>query len=148
MFSSADDFDSWFDLEGSPDDTEEMKEANNKRIIEQLHRVIRPFLLRRIKKDVEKSLKPKVEIHVNVGITEHQKSIYRDLLKQSCIEKGNSVTYYKNILIQLRKVCNHPYLFDGQEPDGLPELGDHLVNSAGKMIFLDKLMKKAREDNN
>ena len=109
---------------------------------------MRPFLLRRIKKDVEKSLKPKVEIHVNVGITELQKSIYRDLLKQSCIEKGNSVTYYKNILIQLRKVCNHPYLFDGQEPEGSPELGEHLITSAGKMIFLDKLMRKAREDKN
>jgi SWI/SNF-related matrix-associated actin-dependent regulator of chromatin subfamily A member 5 len=70
------------------------------------------------------------------------------LLKQQCIEKGNSVTYYKNILIQLRKVCNHPYLFDGQEPDGLPELGEHLITCSGKMIFLDKLIKRAREDKN
>lgn len=39
-------------------------------VISSLHRIIRPFLLRRIKKEVEKSLPPKVEIHVSVGITE------------------------------------------------------------------------------
>lgn len=66
-------------------------------------------------------------MHISVGITEQQKSIYRDLLKESKLEKGSSVTYYKNILIQLRKVCNHPYLFTGQEPDGAPELGEHLI---------------------
>ena len=64
------------------------------------------------------------------------------------IEKGNSVTHYKNILIQLRKVCNHPYLFEGQEPDDAEELGDHLVTASGKMIFLDKLVKRCIADKN
>lgn len=49
------------------------KESKNKNVIEQLHRILRPFLLRRIKREVEKQLKPKVEIHVSVGITELQK---------------------------------------------------------------------------
>lgn len=75
------------------------KEEHNKKVIEQLHRILRPFLLRRLKREVEKQLKPKVEIHIQVGITELQKSIYRNLLKDSKLEKGNSVTYYKNILI-------------------------------------------------
>ena len=75
------------------------KEDHNKKVIEQLHRILRPFLLRRLKREVEKQLKPKVEIHIQVGITELQKSIYRNLLKDSKLEKGNSVTYYKNILI-------------------------------------------------
>jgi SWI/SNF-related matrix-associated actin-dependent regulator of chromatin subfamily A member 5 len=70
------------------------------------------------------------------------------LLKQSCIENGSSVTYYKNILIQLRKCCNHPYLFANQEPEDAPELGEHLINCSGKMIFLDKLIKKAKNDGN
>ena len=64
------------------------------------------------------------------------------------IEKGNSVTYYKNILIQLRKVCNHPYLFENQEPEGADEMGEHLINASGKMIFLDKLLKKSIADGN
>ncbi len=50
--------------------TDKEKEIRNKNVIEQLHRILRPFLLRRIKREVEKQLKPKVEIHVSVGITE------------------------------------------------------------------------------
>lgn len=117
-------------------------------MIEQLHKILRPFLLRRIKKEVEKTLPPKIEIHVTVGITEQQKKIYRDLLKKSTLEKGSSVTHYKNILIQLRKVCNHPYLFDGQEPEGADEFGEHIIECSGKMQFLDKLLKRARKDGN
>ena len=105
-------------------------------------------MLRRIKREVEKQLKPKVEIHVSVGITEQQKGIYRSLLKQNKIDKGNSVTYFKNILIQLRKVCNHPYLFNGQEPEDAPELGEHLITASGKMLFLDALQKKSVKDGN
>ena len=124
IFSSSSDFDEWFNLGETEEElTVEEKEKRNKQVIEQLHRILRPFLLRRIKKEVEKSLAPKVEIHITCGITELQKKIYRDLLKNSMIEKGNSVTHYKNILIQLRKVCNHPYLFDGQEPEDAAELG-------------------------
>ena len=137
-----------FDLQGHEEESEVEKEKRNKQVIEQLHRILRPFLLRRIKKEVEKTLPPKVEIHVTTGITEQQKSIYRDLLKKSMIEKGNSVTYYKNILIQLRKVCNHPYLFENQEPEGADDMGEHLVQSSGKMIFVDKLLKKSIADGN
>ena len=104
-------------------------------------------MLRRIKREVEKSLLPKIEMHINVGITETQKSIYRQLLKKSTIEKGSSVCHYKNILVQLRKVCDHPYLFPGVEPDDAPELGDHIVKACGKMQFLDRLLHKAKEDN-
>lgn len=83
MFSSADDFDEWFNLGGKAEEneTDAEREKRNKQIIDQLHRILRPFLLRRVKKEVEKSLKPKIEIHVSVGITEQQKKIYRDLLK-------------------------------------------------------------------
>jgi len=150
IFTSSSDFDEWFSLGGKEENelTDQEKESRNSKIIEQLHRILRPFLLRRIKREVEKQLKPKVEIHVSVGITELQKQIYRSLLKQSKIEKGNSVTYYKNILIQLRKVCNHPYLFDNMEPEDAPELGEHIIKASGKMIFLDALSKKAKADNN
>lgn len=50
-----------------------------------------------------------------------------------------------NILMQLRKCCNHPYLFDGAEP-GPPYTTDtHLVNNSGKMVALDKLLAKLKE---
>jgi SNF2 family DNA or RNA helicase len=56
-------------------------------------------MLRRIKREVEKALLPKIEMHINVGITEMQKSIYRQLLKKSTIDKGTSTSHYKNILV-------------------------------------------------
>lgn len=50
-----------------------------------------------------------------------------------------------NILMQLRKCCNHPYLFDGAEP-GPPYTTDtHLVTNSGKMVALDKLLSKLKE---
>ena len=74
IFSSSADFDEWFNLAGDGEDGQELtdaeKEQRNKKIIEQLHRILRPFLLRRIKKEVERTLPPKVEIQVTVGITE------------------------------------------------------------------------------
>jgi len=99
VFSSAHDFDEWFDLGAKAETGLAETEEKNKSVIEQLHKILRPFMLRRIKKEVEKTIPPKVELHISVGITEQQKSIYRDLLKKSTLEKGSSVTYYKNILI-------------------------------------------------
>ncbi len=128
--------------------TDEEREKRNSEIVNQLHKILRPFMLRRIKKEVEKDMPPKVEIHVSVGITEQQKSIYRQLLKKSTIEKGTSVSFYKNIIIQLRKAVNHPYLFDGQEPEGADEFGEHIITSSGKMMFLDKLLKKMFQEKN
>ena len=50
-----------------------------------------------------------------------------------------------NVLMQLRKCCNHPYLFDGAEP-GPPYTTDlHLVVNSGKMVVLDKLLPKVKE---
>lgn len=50
-----------------------------------------------------------------------------------------------NVLMQLRKCCNHPYLFDGAEP-GPPYTTDlHLVVNSGKMVVLDKLLPKMKE---
>lgn len=51
-----------------------------------------------------------------------------------------------NIIMQLRKACNHPYLFEGQEPmfDGKYVDGEHIIENAGKMVVLDKLLQRVR----
>jgi SWI/SNF-related matrix-associated actin-dependent regulator of chromatin subfamily A member 5 len=55
IFSSSVDFDEWFNLGGGEDGlSDKEKEARNKQTIEQLHRILRPFLLRRLKREVEK----------------------------------------------------------------------------------------------
>ena len=49
-----------------------------------------------------------------------------------------------NIVMQLRKSCNHPYLFDGVEDRSLPPLGEHLINNCGKLKLLDKLLPRLK----
>eukprot|EP00357_Protocruzia_adherens_P031034 CAMPEP_0115046438 /NCGR_PEP_ID=MMETSP0216-20121206/48748_1 /TAXON_ID=223996 /ORGANISM="Protocruzia adherens, Strain Boccale" /LENGTH=1110 /DNA_ID=CAMNT_0002429517 /DNA_START=236 /DNA_END=3568 /DNA_ORIENTATION=+ len=150
IFNSSDDFDSWFELgtnnSNNPEEASgEDKEKKNMQIIQQLHKILQPFLLRRTKREVETSLAPKKEIHVSIGLTEIQKRIYRDLLKKTFSTEA-SKTQYHNILMQLRKACNHPYLFDGiEDTTALPEYGDHIITVCGKMQILDKLLVKLKE---
>ncbi|KAJ2814829.1 chromatin remodeling complex Adenosinetriphosphatase, partial [Coemansia furcata] len=47
--------------------------------------------------------------------------------------------------MQLRKCCNHPYLFDGAEPGPPYTTDEHLVYNSGKMAVLDKLLKRCKE---
>lgn len=146
LFSSAEDFHEFFDL--SRKGTDKETEDKNKDVISKLHKILKPFLLRRIKKEAEKSLPPKTELHIKVGLTETQKKIYRDLLTKSAIESGSTFSFFKNLVMQLRKACNHPYLFEGVEEEGQDEFGEHLVDVCGKMRVLDKLMSKCVAENN
>ena len=147
IFSSSSDFDEWFNMSGGDNkdklegDTElvEDTEDKNAEIVQQLHKILKPFLLRRTKSEVEKTLPPKKEIHIKVGLTELQKDIYKNLLTRSLLQT-ESKTIYKNIIMQLRKACNHPYLFEGIEKPNPPP--NHLVIYSSKMRILDKLCNK------
>lgn len=46
--------------------------------------------------------------------------------------------------MHLRKVCDHPYLFEGVEDPSNPSHGEHLVTTSGKMIILDKILEKLK----
>lgn len=80
--------------------------------------VLRPFLLRRVKSDVEKSLPPKKETILKIGMSEVQQTWYKKLLQKdiSTLTGGADRSKLLNIVMQLRKCCNHPYLFQGAEP--------------------------------
>lgn len=58
------------------------------------------------------------------------------------INKTVIVSDHKNLIMQLRKVCNHPYLFHGGEPVGSEEYGEHIIEASGKLIVVDKLLMK------
>ena len=146
IFSSASQFDEWFDLEI---DDEEAK----KNIISQLHKILRPFMLRRLKADVAKGLPPKTETILMVGMSKMQKQLYKKLLLRDLDSitgniTGKNRTAVLNIVMQLRKCCGHPYLFEGVEDRTLDPLGEHLVENCGKLSMVDKLLKrlKARGD--
>jgi SWI/SNF-related matrix-associated actin-dependent regulator of chromatin subfamily A member 5 len=141
VFSSSEQFDQWFDL-----DVEDMEAKQ--RMIGQLHKLLRPFMLRRLKVDVEKSLPPKVETILFIGMTAEQKVLYKQVLlrdmdvinnAQKSKSEGTRTTIL-NIVMQLRKCCNHPYLFPGVEDRTLDPLAPHLWETCGKMVLLDKLL--------
>ena len=82
--------------------------------------MLRPFLLRRLKSDVEKGLLPKKEVKIYVGLSKMQREMYTKILMKdidivNCAGKTEKIRLL-NILMQLRKCANHPYLFDGAEP--------------------------------
>ncbi|CAG8506988.1 12527_t:CDS:10, partial [Acaulospora colombiana] len=111
VFSSSEDFDSWFNSQGGDQDS----------VIQQLHKVLRPFLLRRIKSDVEKSLLPKKEINLYVGMSSMQRKWYQRILEKDIAA------------VNVEKEPGPPYTTD-----------EHIVDNAGKMIVLDKLLKRLK----
>ncbi|KZP15407.1 hypothetical protein FIBSPDRAFT_1048196 [Athelia psychrophila] len=133
------------------DDEGEDDEEKSRKVVEALHKILRPFLLRRVKADVEKSLLPKKEINIYVGLTEMQRKWYRSVLEKD-IDAVNGLTGKKegktrlmNMVMQLRKVTCHPYLFDGAEPGPPYTTDEHIVQNSGKMVILDKLLKTMKE---
>ncbi|KAK9086561.1 hypothetical protein Syun_028955 [Stephania yunnanensis] len=138
IFSSAETFDEWFQISGDNDQQE---------VVQQLHKVLRPFLLRRLKSDVEKGLPPKKETILKVGMSQLQKQFYKALLQKDLevVNAGGERKRLLNIAMQLRKCCNHPYLFQGAEPGPPYTTGEHLITNAGKMVLLDKLLPKLKD---
>ncbi len=125
-----------------------LEQTDQENVVSKLHSILRPFMIRRLKSDVEKSLPPKREIKLYTGMTEMQEYWYRSTLNKDVAALnqlgGPEKTRLLNILMQLRKVCNHPYLFQGAEP-GPPYIdGPHLWENAGKMVLLDKLLTRLR----
>jgi len=138
VFSSAEKFDEWFQI-----DSDQQKDE----AVVQLHKLLRPFLLRRVKAEVEKGLPPKKETILKIGMSEMQLKWYKQLMQKDidAINGAGERSRLLNIVMQLRKCCNHPYLFQGAEP-GPPFTTDmHLIENAGKMMLLDKLLPKLKE---
>ena len=110
MFSSSEDFDEWFNTNSCLGDDN---------LVARLHAVLKPFLLRRLKIDVEKSLLPKKEVKIFIGLSQMQREWYsKILMKDIDIVNGAGKMEkmrLQNILMQLRKCTNHPYLFEVRE---------------------------------
>eukprot|EP00842_Homolaphlyctis_polyrhiza_P001258 jgi/Hompol1/2132/HPOL_002827-RA len=140
--------------------------------VERLQALLKPLMLRRLKEgiwilttdrliltDVEKSIPVKEETIIEVELTTTQKKWYRSILeknfswlKQGISKKGN-VPQLINTMIELRKCCIHPWLLKGAEDQILEELNARsadqqfqaLVQSSGKMVLIDKLLRKLKQ---
>lgn len=155
IFSSDDEFNELFDtdkcLDAADKKTKKGAEGENEEdsVVSKLHGVLKPFLLRRLKSDVEKRLPPKQETQLYVGLSAMQRQLYTKILLKDIdlLNTGpgkSEKVRLLNILMQLRKCCNHPYLFDGVEPGPPYTTDQHMVDNCGKLVLLDKLLVKLK----
>ncbi|CEP08373.1 hypothetical protein [Parasitella parasitica] len=219
IFDDLDMFQSWFDfsdINAKEGQERIMREEEEDSIVSSLHTILRPFLLRRLKTDVESSLPKKKEYLLYAPLTQPQKDLYDAIIKRdirdylirkkiSCPQnnqgegeedkkspedsvrsaKKKSICYreesdraffkkldqepveeaidheaiarhqhnvntikqinnlhLQNLVMQLRKVCNHPFLFDWplDPKSGEPLVSNELAAQSGKILLLDRLL--------
>ncbi|XP_049549302.1 chromodomain-helicase-DNA-binding protein 1 [Anopheles darlingi] len=132
-------------------DSFERNYGNDKSYTE-LHKELEPYILRRVKKDVEKSLPAKVEQILRVEMTSIQRQYYRWILTRNfdALRKGlkGSANTFLNIVIELKKCCNHAMLTRPVEFDAQVNQDDvlqQLLKGSGKLVLLDKLLCRLKE---
>jgi helicase SWR1 len=86
--------------------------------VSKLHEILRPFLLRRLKADVEKQMPSKYEHVVYCRLSKRQRQLYDEFMGRADTKRTLSSGNYMSIincLMSLRKVCNHPDLFETRQ---------------------------------
>ncbi|GFQ69699.1 helicase domino [Trichonephila clavata] len=135
VFQSHREFKEWFvnPFTGMIEGSHEYNES----LIKRLHKVLRPFLLRRLKSEVEKQLPKKYEHVVMCRLSNRQRYLYDDFMSQTktkeTLATGNFMSVI-NILMQLRKVCNHPNMFE-ERPTVSPFLMEGIKYSTASLAF-------------
>lgn len=157
IFNSVKSFDEWFNTpfaNTGGQDKIELSEEETLLVIRRLHKVLRPFLLRRLKKDVEKDLPNKVEKVVKCHMSSLQSKLYQQMLKYNVLfaadpEGGNKPIAIKNTnnqIMQLRKICNHPFVYDEVEQliNPTADTNDEIWRVSGKFELLDRILPKLK----
>jgi ATP-dependent helicase STH1/SNF2 len=153
IFNSAESFDQWFSRpfaqfgESKNEEGVEDLLSNEERIliIHRLHELLRPFMLRRVKSEVLDQLPEKVEKVLRCELSSWQKELYKQISVKA-VEDPNVMVQQgparglNNVVMQLRKVCNHPYLFS---PQGY-HIDETIIRSSAKMALLDQMLPKLK----
>jgi SNF2 family DNA or RNA helicase len=113
--------------------------------VNDLHALLKPYLLRRVKEDVEKSLPPKEETILEVSLTPIQKKYYKAIYERNTAflykgTKPSNAPSLMNVMMELRKCCNHPYLVRGAEDRILADAANQIIgtkDAEGKDVVLD-----------
>ncbi|KAI9892111.1 MAG: swr1 complex component [Vezdaea aestivalis] len=119
-FASREEFQEWFReikvqiVDKGADQLDPRAQA----AVADLHKVLRPFLLRRLKADVEKQMPPKFEHIVDCRLSKRQRHLYDEFMSRGSTKdaliRGNAFSIM-NCVMSLRKVCNHPDLFETRQ---------------------------------
>ncbi|TPX43988.1 hypothetical protein SeMB42_g04489 [Synchytrium endobioticum] len=151
VFNSVRSFDEWFNQPFSAttggQEKIELNEEEQLLIIKRLHKVLRPFLLRRLKRDVESELPDKVETVIKVGMSALQRRLYEQIRAQRTVGVDLGKVGFKalnNIIMQCRKICNHPFVFQEVENVVNPSNVNNeiLYRVSGKFELLDRILPK------
>ncbi|KAI0128052.1 hypothetical protein F4776DRAFT_664803 [Hypoxylon sp. NC0597] len=139
------------------EDLDTLAAADAQAKLQDLHAAIAPFILRRTKETVESDLPPKTEKIIRVELSDVQLEYYKNILTRNyaALNEGNNgqKSSLLNIVMELKKVSNHPYMFPGAEEkvlNGSERREDQikgLIASSGKMMLLDQLLAKLKKDN-
>ncbi|XP_069804984.1 chromodomain-helicase-DNA-binding protein 5 isoform X2 [Dendropsophus ebraccatus] len=134
---------------------EEFADISKEDQIKKLHDLLGPHMLRRLKADVFKNMPAKTELIVRVELSQMQKKYYKFILTRNFealnSKGGGNQVSLLNIMMDLKKCCNHPYLFPvaAVEAPVLPNGsydGSSLVKSSGKLVLLQKMLKKLKDE--
>ncbi|KAF6820507.1 Chromatin structure-remodeling complex subunit snf21 [Colletotrichum sojae] len=153
IFKSAKTFDEWFNTpfaNTGGQDKMDLTEEEQILVIRRLHKVLRPFLLRRLKKDVEKDLPDKTEKVIKCKFSALQSKLYKQMVTHNKIlvsdgQGGKTgARGLSNMIMQLRKLCNHPFVFGEVENllNPMSISNDLLWRTAGKFELLDRILPK------
>ncbi|XP_072281166.1 chromodomain-helicase-DNA-binding protein 4 isoform X2 [Pyxicephalus adspersus] len=123
--------------------------------IKKLHDMLGPHMLRRLKADVFKNMPSKTELIVRVELSPMQKKYYKFILTRNfealnARGGGNQVSLL-NVVMDLKKCCNHPYLFPvaameaPKMPNGMYD-GSALIKGAGKLLLLQKMLRNLKDN--
>ncbi|XP_069466382.1 chromodomain-helicase-DNA-binding protein 5 isoform X4 [Ambystoma mexicanum] len=134
---------------------EEFADISKEDQIKKLHDLLGPHMLRRLKADVFKNMPAKTELIVRVELSQMQKKYYKFILTRNFealnSKGGGNQVSLLNIMMDLKKCCNHPYLFPVAAVEA-PVLsngsydGSSLVKSSGKLMLLQKMLKKLKDE--
>ncbi|CAK9173647.1 unnamed protein product [Ilex paraguariensis] len=142
IFNSVENFEEWFNAPFADKCDASLTDEEELLIIRRLHHVIRPFILRRKKDEVEKFLPGKTQVILKCDMSAWQKVYYQQVTDVGRVGLDNGTGKSKslqNLSMQLRKCCNHPYLFVGEYNIWRKE---EIVRASGKFELLDRLLPK------
>ncbi|ESQ41939.1 hypothetical protein EUTSA_v10015665mg, partial [Eutrema salsugineum] len=145
IFNSVQNFEEWFNSPFAERGNASLTDEEELLIINRLHMVIRPFLLRRKKKEVEKFLPGKTQVVLKCDMSAWQKLYYKQVtdVGRVGLHTGNGRSKsLQTLSMQLRKCCNHPYLFVGGDYDMWKK--PEIVRASGKFELLDRLLPKLK----
>ncbi|RUS85614.1 hypothetical protein EGW08_006626 [Elysia chlorotica] len=161
IFKACATFEQWFNAPfAMTGEKVELNQEETLLIIRRLHKVLRPFLLRRLKKEVESQLPDKIEYVIKCDMSALQRLIYTHMQAKGVMltdgserdKKGKAgAKALMNTIMQLRKICNHPFMFQHIEEAIAHHFGCHgtisgpeLYRSSGKFELLDRILPKLK----